>query len=235
MVLVLALWGPVAMLVLPGEAVAQQDPEVFPSPGLIEILPVADLVGDGQTESMLHVLVLTPDGQPDTLTGGFTYLATDMNVGSNGQVGAGFSWNSDANAEVLGIALTVGTVEGVRVDAVSFHASGSGVENVDVSSARLYLDANGNGVYEPATDTVQIGTAQTFTTDDDTVVFHAGTARQDARFVSTGGRVLGVTAFGDDIRDARDRAYARIDRVQFPGSHFRTDIAAKALRGGRAG
>ncbi len=61
-------------------------------------------------------------------------------------------------------------------------------------------------------------------------VFHAGTAIRDGRVVTAGGRVLNVTALGADIREARDRAYAAVERIRFAGAHFRRDIAARALR-----
>jgi phosphoribosylamine---glycine ligase len=48
--------------------------------------------------------------------------------------------------------------------------------------------------------------------------------------VTSGGRVLGVTAWGKDLRAARDAAYAAVDTIRFEGAHFRRDIAAKALR-----
>ena len=60
-------------------------------------------------------------------------------------------------------------------------------------------------------------------------VFHAGTAWEEAEFVTNGGRVLGVTALGADLRGARDQAYAAVERIQFEGMQFRRDIAAKAL------
>jgi len=62
-------------------------------------------------------------------------------------------------------------------------------------------------------------------------VFHAGTALQNGEIVTNGGRVLGVTAWGDSLQQARDTAYDAVDRIQFEGAHFRKDIAAKALPG----
>ena len=64
--------------------------------------------------------------------------------------------------------------------------------------------------------------------DPDVVVFHAGTKRRDGRFVTNGGRVLGVTARGRDVAEARSRAYAATDRITFPGRHLRRDIASRA-------
>ena len=62
-----------------------------------------------------------------------------------------------------------------------------------------------------------------------TKVFHAGTAEKGNQFVTNGGRVLGVTACGKDLRGARDAAYAAVDRIRFAGAQFRRDIAAKGL------
>jgi phosphoribosylamine--glycine ligase len=61
-------------------------------------------------------------------------------------------------------------------------------------------------------------------------VFHAGTKRVDGRLVTSGGRVLGVTALGADVRAARENAYAAAAKIAFEGAHYRRDIAAKALR-----
>jgi phosphoribosylamine--glycine ligase len=61
------------------------------------------------------------------------------------------------------------------------------------------------------------------------VVFHAGTRSQDAALVTSGGRVLGVTATGADLRDARSKAYNAISKIHFDGMYFRRDIGAKGL------
>lgn len=62
-----------------------------------------------------------------------------------------------------------------------------------------------------------------------TKVFHAGTALKDGQIVTNGGRVLGVTALGKDLRAAQAAAYAAVETIQFEGAHSRRDIAAKAL------
>jgi phosphoribosylamine--glycine ligase len=64
----------------------------------------------------------------------------------------------------------------------------------------------------------------------DVKVFHAGTRLDNGRVVTDGGRVLGVTALGDTLVDAKKRAYEAVARISFKGAHFRTDIADKALR-----
>jgi phosphoribosylamine--glycine ligase len=48
--------------------------------------------------------------------------------------------------------------------------------------------------------------------------------------VTSGGRVLGVTAWGKDLRGARDAAYAAVETICFEGAHFRRDIGSKGLR-----
>jgi phosphoribosylamine--glycine ligase len=60
-------------------------------------------------------------------------------------------------------------------------------------------------------------------------VFHAGTARAGDQIVTSGGRVLGVTAWAKDLKSARDAAYAAVDAIRFDGVCFRRDIGAKAL------
>jgi phosphoribosylamine--glycine ligase len=62
-----------------------------------------------------------------------------------------------------------------------------------------------------------------------TKVFHAGTALKDGQVITSGGRVLGVTALGGDLKAAQTAAYAAVERIQFEGACFRRDIAAKAL------
>ncbi len=61
-----------------------------------------------------------------------------------------------------------------------------------------------------------------------TLVFHAGTALKGDHLVTNGGRILGVTAKGDTVAAARERAYAACDHISFPGMRYRSDIAALA-------
>ena len=62
---------------------------------------------------------------------------------------------------------------------------------------------------------------------DDIVVFHAGTALKDGKFVTNGGRVLGITGIGKDLDEARKIAYEGVDIVNFEKKHFRHDIGIK--------
>jgi phosphoribosylamine--glycine ligase len=63
----------------------------------------------------------------------------------------------------------------------------------------------------------------------DLFVFHAGTAERDGEFVTNGGRVLGVTALGDTVQAAIDRAYEGVAAISWDGVHYRRDIGGKAL------
>lgn len=67
---------------------------------------------------------------------------------------------------------------------------------------------------------------------DGVTVFHAGTGRlDDGTIVATGGRVLGVTALGADVAEAQARAYAAVDRIDWPGGFCRRDIGWRAVGG----
>jgi phosphoribosylamine--glycine ligase len=65
-------------------------------------------------------------------------------------------------------------------------------------------------------------------------VLHAGTRRRDGAIVTDGGRVLNVTGVGSSPGEARDRAYAAAERIEFDGRQMRTDIAARAVESVRA-
>ncbi len=65
--------------------------------------------------------------------------------------------------------------------------------------------------------------------DSKNMVFHAGTKAEDGQILATGGRVLNVTARGETLQDARDRAYEMVDGIDWPGGFFRRDIGWRAL------
>jgi phosphoribosylamine--glycine ligase len=68
-----------------------------------------------------------------------------------------------------------------------------------------------------------------FRNKKDTMVFHAGTSVNKGKIVTSGGRVLGVTALGKDIKTARENAYDAVAKIHFQGMHYRKDIADKAI------
>jgi phosphoribosylamine--glycine ligase len=65
---------------------------------------------------------------------------------------------------------------------------------------------------------------------EDVIVFHAGTKDQDGDIVTNGGRVLGVTALGQTIAEAKTTAYEAVDKIKFECAYCRRDIADKAIR-----
>ncbi len=81
------------------------------------------------------------------------------------------------------------------------------------------------GAYETGLEVLGIEDAEAV---EGAVVFHSGTAERRGRVVTSGGRVLSVTAIGDDLGRARTRAYEACARISFEGMHYRKDIAARA-------
>lgn len=78
------------------------------------------------------------------------------------------------------------------------------------------------GSYEKGKEITGLGQV-----DEDVMVFHAGTKLEDGKFRTAGGRVLGVTARGRDMEEAREKAYANVKKIHFDGAHYRTDIGIK--------
>jgi phosphoribosylamine--glycine ligase len=73
------------------------------------------------------------------------------------------------------------------------------------------------------------GLTEASASDPDVVVFHAGTALKDGKVVTAGGRVLGVTALGATLEEARAKAYAAADLIRFEGKQLRRDIGASVI------
>ena len=67
-------------------------------------------------------------------------------------------------------------------------------------------------------------------TDQDILVFHAGTKQKGKKLLTSGGRVLGITALGDDIQSAVDKTYNAVGKITFDGAYYRRDIAHRALK-----
>ena len=97
----------------------------------------------------------------------------------------------------------------------------------DDHAMTVVLAANGYpGAYEKGTE---IKGLDALPEDSRHVVFHAGTSLKDGRLVATGGRVLNVTARGATLAEARDRAYAMVEAIDWPGGFHRRDIGWRAL------
>jgi phosphoribosylamine---glycine ligase len=87
------------------------------------------------------------------------------------------------------------------------------------------------GVYETGKSITGLGEANSL---PDVAVFHAGTKREGDSIVTSGGRVLGVTATAASLEQAIRKAYNAVDKIHFEGAHFRTDIGAKGVIKSRA-
>jgi phosphoribosylamine--glycine ligase len=82
------------------------------------------------------------------------------------------------------------------------------------------------GSYAKGSEIKGLDTAEA---DPNVQVFHAGTRRDGARILADGGRVLGVTARGKNIREAQTRAYEAVDKIDWPGGFCRRDIGFRAV------
>ncbi len=104
------------------------------------------------------------------------------------------------------------------------------VENQwDVRSCVCVVCASGGypGKYEKGKSITGLEEAEAL---KDVVLFHAGTKKTNAGFATTGGRVLGITALGNCIEDAINKAYQAAEKIHFDGIHYRRDIGRRALK-----
>lgn len=97
----------------------------------------------------------------------------------------------------------------------------------DDHAITVVMAANGYpGSYEKYT---VINGLETLTEDSSNMVFHAGTTEKGGKILATGGRVLNVTARGNSLKEARDRAYAAAHHIDWPEGFLRRDIGWRAL------
>ena len=97
----------------------------------------------------------------------------------------------------------------------------------DPRSAIGVVLASHNYPAEPRTGDVITGLPED---NNEVMVFHAGTKQVDGDIVTSGGRVLCVTALGESIEEAREKAYTAIEDIKFNGMQFRKDIAWRAIK-----
>ncbi len=101
------------------------------------------------------------------------------------------------------------------------------VESTEQTACGVVIAADGYpGSYPKGMEISGISAAEAM---DGVKVFQAGTTFEDGKVIASGGRVLCVTALGDDLRSAQKKAYAAVDTIHFEHSYFRRDIADKGL------
>jgi phosphoribosylamine--glycine ligase len=110
---------------------------------------------------------------------------------------------------------------------VDGHLADLHIQWSDQTAVTVVLASGGYpGKYDTGHEIIGLSTAAQL---PDVVVFHAGTKRDGDRILTSGGRVLGVTATGRDLREAQRKAYEAISVIKFDGMQYRTDIGHKAL------
>ena len=121
-------------------------------------------------------------------------------------------------------------LEGDFLEALAAAARGelAGLELVAGPTAAVAVVLAAGGYPETPEPGVPIGGVEAAGASG-ALVFHAGTALRDGELVSAGGRVLNVVGTGESVSEAREQAYAAIEQIDFPGAHFRSDVAAKAV------
>jgi phosphoribosylamine--glycine ligase len=107
-----------------------------------------------------------------------------------------------------------------KLDEVKIDASKRAAVCVVIASGGYPLDYERGKVIEGLEKCGSMG---------DVIVFHAGTKKADGKIVTSGGRVLGVTALGDNLKDAIKRAYQAVGEIGFDRMHYRKDIGHRAL------
>jgi phosphoribosylamine--glycine ligase len=122
--------------------------------------------------------------------------------------------------------LLVGDLLDALAGAAGGDLAGASVDAADGAAATVVLAAPGYP------DAPEVGGALSGLEEAEAaggLVFHAGTALRDGALLSAGGRVLNVTAVGPSLTDAREQAYAALDKIRLDGAQFRTDIGARGV------
>ncbi len=115
------------------------------------------------------------------------------------------------------------------------NATGRPIERVRFSARAAVTVVMASGGYPGAYQSgVPIDGLDAAGAIDGVTVFHAGTRRDGERVVTAGGRVLGVTAVGDDVTAARARVYDAVAQIRFAGAHYRRDIGDRHSQGRHA-
>ncbi|HEX8834276.1 MAG TPA: phosphoribosylamine--glycine ligase [Abditibacteriaceae bacterium] len=122
-------------------------------------------------------------------------------------------------SDLLPLLLASAGVEGYELGSVECNWT-------DEAAVCVILASSGYpGAYHKGDAITGLAEAQT----DGAIVFHAGTSQNDSKVVTSGGRVLGVSALGEGFEAARKGAYSAVEKIAFDGAHFRRDIGWRCL------
>ncbi len=126
------------------------------------------------------------------------------------------------------VPLLMGVIDGSLDNSLATWRSGASV--CVVAASEGYPEA-----FDPGRDLTSIlgrpiSGLDSAAAEENCLVFHSGTTLREGEVVTSSGRVLSVTGLGDDMLTAAGRAYVCMDRIHFTGIHYRSDIAARALR-----
>jgi len=209
------------------------DGDTGPNTGGMGAYSPAPVVTPNVHARVMHEIVLptiagmAADGHPFS---GFLYAGLMIDSAGNPRVVEFNARLGDPEAQVLLMRLKTDLFDVLMAATAS--GDGATLETVDLQwDRRIAL-----GVVMAAhgyPGTVRHGDAITGLPPaaDDALVFHAGTERRaDGTLVTSGGRVLCVTALGDSVKTAQQRAYAALASIRFDGAQYRSDIGHRALK-----
>lgn len=132
----------------------------------------------------------------------------------------------DPECQVLMLRLQSDIVPALMATATG-DLSGIGLDWSDETVMTVVMAANGYpGTYNKGTEIKNLKAAET----DGTVIFHAGTKAEGDKILATGGRVLNVTARGKNVSEAQAKAYAAIDKIDWPEGFCRRDIGWREIK-----
>ena len=172
------------------------------------VIPTLKVLNDSKTpyQGVLYVGLMIKDNQPRLVEYNVRFGDPECQV---------LMMRLGAQALDLIEATARGMLEGEKVNWADDHAI------TVVMAAKGYPDTYQKGSV--------ISGLEALPQDAKNMCFHAGTKASDVGLTANGGRVLNITARGDSLKEARDRAYAMADQVDWPEGFYRTDIGWRAL------
>lgn len=184
---------------------------------------VTPAVFDKIMETVIHPTVsgMSADGWPYV---GFLYAGLMIDSEGNSKVIEFNCRFGDPETQAIMMRMESDLVQ-LCLDAIDGELLGQKIRFNDGSALTVVMAAGGYpGSYDKDLEISQIPDENEWSK-----TFHAGTRIQDDNIVSCGGRVLGVTAIGDDVKEAQERAYKIVEKIKFQDAQYRSDIGYRAI------